>query len=150
MNDSTRLAAYIELWRSDQRDLSRSALLKRAGLSGTWLTQLERGADVQIGSVAKMAQAMDMTLGELVDNAGLGRDRADSDRPDILELIRTDPDLLPEAKVHFANQYKLLVRLNPKSAMTDYLDETSHIMRAVAHEPEEPIEADQDEAAYDA
>jgi transcriptional regulator with XRE-family HTH domain len=149
MDDSTRLAAYIEEWRSQQSNLSRSALLKLAGLSGTWLTQLERGADVQIGSVAKMAQAMGMTLGELIDNAGLGRGQAGSDRPDILELIRTDPALLPEATRHFANQYRLLVRLNPQNGH-DHRSEESPVLRAVAHEPDEPITADQDEAAYDA
>lgn len=131
MNDSEKLANYIEQWRQAQRGLSRSALLKKAGLGGTWLTQLERGADVQIGSVARIAEAMGMTLGELIDNAGLGREDEDA-RPDIVELIRTDPGLLPEARRHLISQYGLLLRVHDVSPAQDAGPKGGPGLRAVA------------------
>jgi len=107
--DSIELAQYIDDWRKDN-DLSQNELMHRAGLAGTFMTNLRRGADVQIGSLAKLATAMGMSLTELLNNAGLGGEQ--SARPDIVELIRTDPNLLPEAKRHLVNQYGLLLRVS--------------------------------------
>ncbi|MFM1964904.1 MAG: hypothetical protein RL134_629 [Actinomycetota bacterium] len=149
MNESQRIAAFIDSWR-EQRHLSGNAFTQQAGVASNFLTQLRRGADVQLNTLARAAEAMDMTLLELLSAAGVGGTApvmaGGEERPDILALIASDPDLLPEAKQHFANQYRLLVRLNPDS----HLPDSERILRAVAHAPDEPIEADQDDAAYDA
>ena len=147
MNESPRIAAFIDDWR-EQRHLSGNAFTQQAGVASNFLTQLRRGADVQLNTIARAAEAMNMTLLELLSAAGVGGAAplgSGEDRPDILALIASDPDLLPEAKQHFANQYRLLVRLNPDSNLPD----SERILRAVAHAPDEPIEADQDDSAYD-
>lgn len=149
MDESRRIAAFIDAWR-DERNMSGNAFTQRAGVASNFLTQLRRGADVQLNTLARAAEAMDMTLLELLAAAGVGgslepsaSDERGSGRPDILALIATDPDLLPEARQHFANQYELLRRLNPANGDAARL-------KAVAHAPEEPLDADQDEAAYEA
>lgn len=107
--DSIKLAEYIDQWRVDN-GLSQNELMYRAGLAGTFMTNLRRGADVQIGSLVKLAEAMGMSLAELLMNAGQAGELPE--RPDIIELIRTDPKLLPEAKQHLMNQYGLLLRVS--------------------------------------
>lgn len=111
--DSQVLAAYVDQWLAGNA-MSQNDLMHKAGLAGTFLTGLRRGADPKLGSLEKLATAMDKTLPQLLTDAGLGGGQP-ADRVDMIELIRTDPDLLPEARQHFAAQYGLLRRLSPKT-----------------------------------
>lgn len=115
--DSQVLAAYIDQWLKDS-GMSQNDLMHKAGLAGTFLTGLRRGADPKLGSLEKLAAAMGKTLPQLLIDAGLGGVQP-TERPDMLELIRTDPDLLPEARHHFASQYGLLRRLSPNGGSGD-------------------------------
>jgi transcriptional regulator with XRE-family HTH domain len=114
--DSQVLAAYVDQWLVGN-SLSQNDLMHKAGLAGTFLTGLRRGADPKLGSLEKLAAAMNKTLPQLLIDAGLGGPPAE--RVDMLELIRTDPDLLPEARRHFADQYGLLRRLNQNGGSGD-------------------------------
>ena len=113
--DSITLAEYVERWRS-VRGISQNALMAKAGLAGTFMTDLGRGADAKLSSLDKLATAMDMTLPELLTEAGLAHGVADVERHDVIRAVQADPDLLPEAKQHLVNQYGLLLRVQQQQA----------------------------------
>ena len=63
------LGAAIRKLRQKRR-LSQRALADRAGISGSWLSRIEAGTvEVRWGSLRRIAQALDLTLPELIEEA---------------------------------------------------------------------------------
>lgn len=117
MNGAT-LAAYVDSWR-EAHAVSQNELMERAKLSGTFLTGLRRGADVQLSSLEKLAEAMGMDLIQLLAAARgeeIGVAAGATSSVDVIAAVDADPNLLPEAKKHLVNQYGLLLRIQGDAA----------------------------------
>lgn len=111
-----RLARAGE-WLRDARKakgLGQDDLGALIGTSGANVSNYERGhIEVPDDKAAKIAAALD--LGELEVRRGLGLyvpSEEDTTGGDILDAIRRDTRLIPEARKHLEKQYKLLLRLS--------------------------------------
>ena len=60
-------------------------------------------------------------------------------RVDVLDAIKADPDLLPEAKAHLINQYGLLLRVQAAAAAEPEEDKQRHL-RAARRVGERPVD----------
>ena len=117
-----------------------TALAKASGVDQSVISRwINEGRTPTIEALRKVAGPLKTPVLELLVDAGhLTRDEvhpeagAGEDEPDVLEAIRRDPKLLPEAREHLLNQYGLLRRIG--AARDDDAD-VLHLPRVARKRP---------------
>ena len=126
----------------EERGMSQTTLAGLIGTSSANLSNYERGhTTVPDDRAEKIAEVLGVDVIEVRRNLGLwvpaGTEPTSSaPRPiDTLSAIQQDRDLLPEARRHLLNQYKLLRRLAPISE-----SEVDASLDAIAKATQEQVE----------
>lgn len=103
-------------WLRDAREtvgLTGDQLGEMIGTSGANISNYERGiSEMPDHRTARLAAALRMSEADVRRGLGKYVPGDDDGDVDIIAAIKRDPRLIPEARRHLANQYKLLLRLN--------------------------------------